>query len=452
MKEFKHKYNQIVVLGAGESGCGAALLAKKQGMEIFVSDAGKIAEKYRVQLFENAIPFEELQHTEDRILQADLVIKSPGIPEEAAIIKKIRNAGIDLVSEIEFASWFTNAFLIAVTGSNGKTTTTSLIGHILKNAGLDVCVAGNIGISFAAALATNDHAFFVLEISSFQLDDIISFHPNIAVLLNITRNHLDRYQNNFEAYTASKMRIIKNQAAADCLVFNADDELIKSQLIKYPAKARLFPFSTEREITTQGAFLSNNLINIHVNQTKFNMTLEQLALQGKHNASNSMAAGVTAKLLDIRNESLKQSMSDFQNIAHRIEYVANVHGISYYNDSKATSVNATWYALESMTKPVVWIAGGIDKGNDYSILLPLVRDKVKALICLGRDNKKLIETFAPHIEHIAEADSAKQAVIIASVLAQKGDVVLLSPTCASFDLFESYEERGNQFKEAVNAL
>jgi UDP-N-acetylmuramoylalanine--D-glutamate ligase len=248
------------------------------------------------------------------------------------------------------------------------------------------------------------------------------------------------------------MRIIKNQAAADCLVFNADDELIKSQLIKYPAKARLFPFSTEKEITTQGAFLSNNLINIHVNQTKFNMTLEQLALQGKHNASNSMAAGVTAKLLDIRNESLKQSMSDFQNIAHRIEYVANVHGISYYNDSKATSVNATWYALESMTKPVVWIAGGIDKGNDYSILLPLVRDKVKALICLGRDNKKLIETFAPHIEHIAEADSAKQAVIIASVLAQKGDVVLLSPTCASFDLFESYEERGNQFKEAVNAL
>lgn len=452
MKALTHKYHQIVVLGAGESGCGAAILAKKQGMEVFVSDAGKIKEKFKRFLIENNIPHEELQHTEKRILQADLIIKSPGIPEEVAIIKKIRKAGIDLVSEIEFASWFTDAFLIAITGSNGKTTTTSLLGHIMKNAGLDVCVAGNIGNSFAAALAEGDHAYFVLEISSFQLDDIVDFRPDIAVLLNITRNHLDRYQNNFEAYTASKMRIIKNQTAENCLVFNADDALIQSELAKYPAKAKLFPISIEKEIKTQGAFVSNNLINIHVNQTKFNMTLEQLALQGKHNASNSMAAGLPAKLLDIRSESLKQSMSDFQNIAHRIEYVANVHGISYYNDSKATTVNAAWYALESMTKPVIWVAGGIDKGNDYKSLLPLVRDKVKALICLGLDNQKLIETFAPHIEHIAEADNAKQAVLIASVLAQNGDVVLLSPACSSFDLFESYEDRGNQFKEAVNAL
>ncbi|MBZ0242954.1 MAG: UDP-N-acetylmuramoyl-L-alanine--D-glutamate ligase [Bacteroidales bacterium] len=447
-----HKYHQIVVLGAGESGCGAAILAKKQGLEVFVSDGGKIKEKFKQFLLENTIPHEELQHTEKRILQADLVVKSPGIPEEVAIIQEIRKAGIDLVSEIEFASWFTDAFLVAVTGTNGKTTTTSLLGHIMKNAGLDVCVAGNIGRSFAAALAECDHAYFVLEISSFQLDDIVDFRPDIAVLLNITRNHLDRYQNNFEAYTASKMRIIKNQTAENCLVFNADDALIQSELAKHPAKAKLFPISIEKEIKTQGAFVSNNLIHINVNQTKFNMTIEQLALQGRHNTSNSMAAGVPAKLLDIRNESLKQSLSDFQNIAHRIEYVANVHGVSYYNDSKATTVNATWYAFEDMTKPVVWIAGGIDKGNDYSILLPLVRDKVRALVCLGRDNKKLIKAFAPHIEHIAEADNVNQAVTIASVLAQKGDVVLLSPTCSSFDLFESYEDRGNQFKAAVNAL
>ncbi len=452
MKAFNYKYHQIVVLGAGESGCGAAILAKKQGLEVFVSDAGKIAEKYKQLLLDNSITHEELQHTEKRILQADLIIKSPGIPEEVSMIKKIRKAGIDLISEIEFASGFTDAFLIAITGSNGKTTTASLLGHIMKNAGLDVCVAGNIGNSFAGALAESDHDYFVLEISSFQLDDMIDFRPDIAVLLNITRNHLDRYQNSFEAYTAAKMRIIRNQTAADCLVFNADDEIIQAELTKCPANAKLFPISIKNELKTQGAFVSNNLINIYVNQTKFNMTLEQLALQGKHNASNSMAAGLTAKLVDIRNETVKQSLSDFQNIAHRIEYVANVHGISYYNDSKATTVNATWFALESMTKPVVWIAGGIDKGNDYTSLLPLIRDKVKALICLGLNNQKLIETFAPYIEHIAEADNAMQAVLIASVLAQNGDVVLLSPTCASFDLFESYEDRGNQFKEAVNAL
>jgi len=452
VKALNHKYHQIVVLGAGESGCGAAILAKKQGLEVFVSDAGKIAEKFKQFLLENNFPHEELQHTEKRILQADLIIKSPGIPEEAAIIQKIRKAGINLVSEIEFASWFTDAFLIAVTGSNGKTTTTALLGHILKNADLDVCVAGNIGRSFAAALAESDHDYFVLEISSFQLDDIVDFRPDIAILLNITRNHLDRYQNSFEAYTASKMRVIKNQNAENALVFNADDALIQSELAKHPAQAKLFPISIEKEIKTQGAFASNSLINIYVNQTKFNMTLEQLALQGKHNTYNSMAAGVTSKLLQIRSESLKQSMSDFQNIAHRIEYVANVHGISYFNDSKATTVNATWYALESMTKPVIWIAGGIDKGNDYAALLPLVRDKVRALVCLGRDNQKLIETFAPFIEQIAEAENASQAVTIASILAQKGDVVLLSPTCASFDLFESYEDRGNQFKDAVNAL
>jgi len=452
VKESLIKYQNIVVLGAGESGCGAALLAQKQGMRVFVSDFDSIASPYKTLLETHAINFEEDQHTESRILQADLIVKSPGISESAAIIKSIRKAGITLVSEIEFASWFTNAFIIAVTGSNGKTTTTALIGHALQQAGMDVCVAGNIGFSFAAALVTREYDYFVLEVSSFQLDDIVNFRPDIAVLLNITPNHLDRYQNSFEAYTASKMRLIKNQNADNMLVYNIDDELINEELEKLNPSVQLFPITTNSVKINQGAALQGGQIKIHANQTNFNMTLEQLALQGKHNAYNSMAAGVTSKLLQIRNESLKQSLSDFQNIAHRLEYIANVHGISYYNDSKATSVNATWYALESMEKPVVWIAGGIDKGNDYAALMPLVRQKVKALICLGLNNKKLMETFSSVIDQVVETDNAKEAVMIASMLATNGDVVLLSPACASFDLFESYEDRGDQFKKAVNSL
>ncbi|HOI32166.1 MAG: UDP-N-acetylmuramoyl-L-alanine--D-glutamate ligase [Bacteroidales bacterium] len=452
MKFSETKYQNIVVLGAGESGLGAALLAHKMGKEVFVSDVGKIAEANKQQLKSHHLKFEEGEHSLERILQAELLIKSPGIPDQAPVVLAARSKGIPVISEIEFASWFSQAFIIGITGTNGKTTTTALTGHILQHAGFDVCVAGNIGKSFAAALAEADHEYFVLELSSFQLDGIVDFRPDIAVLLNITPDHLDRYGNCFEAYAVSKWRITKNLTEKDAFIYNADDDVINKLLINNNIKTRKFPISIQKSFTTEGAFLAKESINIKINKQDFNMTLEQLALQGKHNTYNSMAAGVATKLLDIRKETLKQSLSDFQNIAHRIEFVANVHGIAYYNDSKATSVNATWYALESMDRPVVWIVGGLDKGNDYNSLVPLVKQKVKAIICLGADNSKLKKFFGELIEPLIETTSVDQAVMAAAMIASKGDVVLLSPACASFDLFKNYEERGDLFKNAVKAL
>ncbi len=452
MKLSEQKYQKIVVLGAGESGLGAAMLARKMGREVYVSDSGKIAETYQQQLTAHQLEYEEGKHTFEPILQADLIVKSPGIPDQAPVIMAAKSKEIPVISEIEFASWFSQAFIIGITGTNGKTTTTALTAYILQQAGLDVRVAGNIGKSFAAALAEADHEYFVLELSSFQLDGIVDFRPDIAVLLNITPDHLDRYGNRFEAYAEAKWRITKNITEQDAFIYNTDDDVINKLLINNNIKTRKFPISLQKRLTKEGAFLANNKINITINKQNFHMTLEQLALQGKHNAYNSMAAGVAAKLLDIRKESLKQSLSDFQNIAHRIEFVANVHGVAYYNDSKATNVNATWYALETMDRPVVWIAGGQDKGNDYSSLVPLVKQKVKALICLGADNNKLKQFFGELIEPIIETRSVEQAVMAASMIASKGDVVLLSPACASFDLFRNFEERGDMFKDAVKAL
>lgn len=439
-------------MGAAESGCGAALLAQKWGKHVFVTDHGKIKDHYQEVLKGNGIDYEMGTHSIDRLMAADLVIKSPGIPDTLPIIQDLKNQQIEVVSEIEFASWFTDAKLICITGSNGKTTTTALTGYILQQAGLDVCVAGNIGQSFAWQLCQSDHDYFVLEISSFQLDGMFSFKADIAVLLNITPDHLDRYHHNFEEYAASKMRITRNQTVNDALIYNADDDAIRNAMAQQEIQAKKYAFSLHPMPDQEGAYIQDSKIVFNVNHNTNYMTLEQLALQGKHNSYNSMAAGISAKLLQIRKETIKQCMSDFQNIAHRLEYVANVHGVSYYNDSKATNVNATWYALESMDRPVVWIAGGVDKGNDYTQLLPLVREKVKALICLGKDNDKLIQAFGDVVEVISVADSASEAVFIASNIATNNDVVLLSPACASFDLFESYEDRGIQFKNAVKAL
>lgn len=452
MNPIHNKYQNIVVMGAAESGCGAALLARKWGKSVFVTDNAKIKVHYQQVLKEYQIAFEMGSHDVQRLLSADLVVKSPGISDDLPLIQTLKANNIAIVSEIEFASWFTNATIIGITGSNGKTTTTALTGYILKSAGLDVCVAGNIGPSFAWQLFESDHDYFVLEISSFQLDGMFSFKADIAVLLNITPDHLDRYHHNFEEYVASKMRIVQNQTAQDAFVFNADDLSIRAAMAKQEILAKKYAFSLSDHKQEEGAYRENSEININVNKNTLHMTIEQLALQGKHNSYNSMAAGISAKLLQIRKETIKQCLSDFQNIAHRLEYVANVHGVSYYNDSKATNVNATWYALESMDRPVIWIAGGIDKGNNYAQLLPLVREKVKALICLGTDNSKLIEAFSNVVEIVSTADSASEAVFIASNIATNNDVVLLSPACASFDLFESYEDRGNQFRNAVKAL
>jgi UDP-N-acetylmuramoylalanine--D-glutamate ligase len=441
-----------VVLGGGESGTGAAILAKKNGLHAFLSDSKKINPKYRNVLTHFNIEFEENGHSVDRILHAAEVIKSPGIPDDIPLIKNIRKKGIPIVSEIEFASRFTQAKTICITGSNGKTTTTLLIHHILKNAGLNVGLAGNVGKSFAWQVATQEHDIYVLEISSFQLDGMFDFKADIAILLNITPDHLDRYDNDFNKYAASKLRILQNQTQNDALIWCFDDPVLNKMLKPGKVTAKQFPFSIRESEIAKGAFLRENEIVININKTELTMTLEQLALQGKHNIYNSMAAGVAAKLMDIRNESIKQCLSDFHNFPHRLEFVSSVHGITFINDSKATNVNSTWYALEDMDKPVVWIAGGIDKGNDYSDIKPLVKQKVKAIVCLGTDNTKLHEYFADDIDTIVDTVSARGAVEAAYSLANKDDVVLLSPACASFDLFENYEDRGNQFKEAVKRL
>jgi len=442
---------KIVVLGAGESGVGAAILANKIGYDIFVSDYGKIKEKYRNNLIENKISFEENKHTLDLILDADKIIKSPGIPDNAEIVKKAENLGIDIIDEIEFASRLTDAKIIAITGSNGKTTTTMLTYHILKKAGLNVGLSGNVGFSFALNVANHNFDIYVLEISSFQLDRTYSFKPDIAVITNITPDHLDRYVYSYENYISSKFKITKNQTEKDSFIYSADDETTNKFLDKFNIRAKKYSFSIGKTIN-EGAYLENGNIVFNINNNKVKMELETLALQGKHNIYNSMAAGIASRIMEIRNEVIKESFSDYQNVPHRLEFVAKVHGIEFINDSKATNVNSTWYALECMTKPTVWIVGGQDKGNDYSSLRQLVKQKVKAIVCLGVDNSKILNEFSDLVSSIEEATSASEAVQKAYHLSDTGDVVLLSPACASFDLFENFEDRGNKFKKAVNDL
>jgi len=442
----------IIVLGGGESGVGAAVLAKKQGYDVLVSDNNRIKEKYKDVLSQFDIEFEEGKHSESIILQADELIKSPGIPDEAPIIKSAVEKGIPVISEIEFAGRFTEAKLICITGSNGKTTTTLLTHHILKNAGLDVAVAGNVGKSFAMEVALQDHDYFVLEISSFQLDGMFDFKADIAVLMNITPDHLDRYNNSFEAYADSKFRILRNMQKNDAFIYCCDDAVIAERINKIKPIPRHFPFTLKDKVDGDGAYIQDNNIIINIQSNKQQMTLESLALQGKHNIYNSMAAALSSRLVDIRKPHIQDSLSDFQNIEHRLEYVAEIHGIEFINDSKATNVNSSWYALENMSRNVVWIAGGIDKGNDYAALREMVKEKVKVIVCLGKDNQHLREAFADIVDNIIETRSMDVAVQTAVYVGSKGDTILLSPACASFDLFENYEDRGNQFKEAVNSL
>ncbi|WP_224488911.1 UDP-N-acetylmuramoyl-L-alanine--D-glutamate ligase [Robertkochia flava] len=442
---------RLTVLGGGESGAGTAVLAKKEGFEVFVSDKGPIRQKYKDVLIHNDIKWEEKGHTEEVILNADLVMKSPGIPDTAPLVVKLREKGIPVISEIEFASAYTSAVIVGITGSNGKTTTTMLTGHVLKEAGLDVGVAGNIGDSFAAMVADRDPEYFVLEISSFQLDGILEFRPRIAVITNITPDHLDRYGYKFENYIASKFRIAMNQTPEDYLIYDADDEVITGWLEKHPVRSRLIPFSLERELE-EGVYVKDKEIVININNQQLTMSTETLTLEGKHNQKNAMAASAVAQLLKIRNSTIRDSMQNFQGVEHRLEKVLKIQDVWFINDSKATNVNATYYALESVKTPAVWIVGGVDKGNDYLSLMPMVREKVKAIVCLGVDNAKLLNTFSNVVDVVVETTSMNEAVQIAHKMADKGDTVLLSPACASFDLFESYEDRGHKFKEAVRAL
>ena len=442
---------KISILGAGESGVGAAILAKKQGWEVFVSDFGSIKDEFKNELTENGFNWEEGKHSEDIILNSDLIIKSPGIPDKAPIIKKLKEKGIKIISEIEFGGYYSKAKTICITGSNGKTTTTMLTYHILKKAGLNVGLAGNVGKSYAKQIANDDFDIYVLELSSFQLDDMFEFKADIAVLMNITPDHLDRYNYEMQNYVDSKFRIIQNQTNENWFIFNYDDPIIQAEISKKEIKAKQAPFSLNKQLEI-GGYASEEQITINTNNKQFIMSIHELALKGKHNAQNSLASGIAAKILEIRSESVRESLSDFVNVEHRLEFVAKVHGIEFVNDSKATNINSTWFALESMDKPTVWIVGGVDKGNDYNELMALVKEKVKAIICLGEDNSKIIEAFTGVVDTIVEAKSAFEAVSYGYRLARKDETVLLSPACASFDLFENYEERGNMFKQAVRGL
>ncbi|HEY9083739.1 MAG TPA: UDP-N-acetylmuramoyl-L-alanine--D-glutamate ligase [Vicingaceae bacterium] len=441
----------LVVLGAGESGVGTALLAKKQGFQVFLSDNGKIQDKYKEVLKNIEVEWEENQHTESKIFEAVEVIKSPGIPDNVPLVVKLRQQGINVISEIEFAGRYTSATIVGITGSNGKTTTASLTYHMLKKAGLNVGLAGNIGESFAKQVAQDDKDVYVLELSSFQLDGMFDFKVDVAVLLNITPDHLDRYDYQLENYAASKFRITQNQDEDSHFIYCYDDELIQQQLKKKQLKAQLHPFSIIKEMEN-GAYIKDEKLIININQKQQTMTLQALALQGKHNLYNSMASGIAGRVLELKKEIIRESLSDFQTIEHRLEPVLTVHGIAFVNDSKATNVNATWYALESFQENVIWIVGGVDKGNDYEMLKDLVKEKVKAIICLGVNNEKIHEAFGDVIPTIVDTASAKDAVDMAYRLGTKGDTVLLSPACASFDLFENYEDRGRQFKAAVKGL
>ena len=444
------KNKHIVILGAGESGVGAALLAKKQEWNVFVSDAGKIKADYKTELDNNQIEWEENTHSTDRIFQAELIVKSPGIPEKTDLMRALRNKQVKIISEIEFAGYYTRGKSICVTGSNGKTTTTMLTHHILKKAGWDVGIAGNVGKSFAKQVAEGDHDWYVLELSSFQLDDMFEFKADIGILTNITPDHLDRYENQMQKYVDTKFRILNNQNHEDWFIYNYDDPIIREELSKRKLSMNLAPFSLKEEIKV-GAYAVNNQLIINI-KDQLTMSIHELALKGKHNTQNSLAAGIAGRLVEIRKSIVRESLEDFENVEHRLEFVAKVNGIEFINDSKATNINTTWYALETMENPVVWVMGGVDKGNDYSELSNLVKDKVKAIICLGIDNQKIIKAFGHLVETIVEVGSATEAVAYAYRLAKKNETVLLSPACASFDLFENYEDRGNQFKQAVRKL
>ena len=445
--------SRIVVLGGAESGVGAAVLAKTKGFDVFLSDCGKIKEEYLEMLRKWDIPFEEGGHTESLILNADEIIKSPGIPSTAPMVCKLRDQGTHIISEIEFASRYDTAKKICVTGSNGKTTTTSLIYFLLQNAGLNVGLGGNIGKSYAYQVATEHFDYYVLEISSFQLDDVYDFKPDIAIITNITPDHLDRYDHRFENYIAAKFKIAKNLTPEDCFIFDSDDEITVGHLDDIILRCKQLPFSQKKEVR-QGAFLNGDKITIRFEQEETDIYLKELALGGKHNIYNSMAAALAAKATGIDNAVIRNSLATFQPVEHRLEPVLSIKDVLYINDSKATNVDAAWYAPECQKKPVVWIVGGTDKGNDYSVLNDLVREKVKAIVCLGVDNAKIHSAFEAIVgsDHIVDTLSAEEAVKASARFAEAGDVVLLSPCCASFDLFKNYEDRGKKFKEAVRAL
>ena len=445
--------SRLVVLGGAESGVGAAVLAKVKGFDVFLSDSGKIKKEYEEVLLKWEIPFEQGGHTESAILNADEVVKSPGIPSSAPLVRKLIGRGTPIISEIEFAGRYDSAKKICITGSNGKTTTTSLIYYLLKNAGLNVGLGGNIGKSYAYQVATEHFDYYVLEISSFQLDNVYDFHPDIAIITNITPDHLDRYDHNFENYVAAKFRITRNLRPDDCFIFDSDDEITIGHLDKIILKAKMLPFSQKREVP-QGAFLRDDRIVVRYEESESELYIRELALGGRHNIYNTMAAALAAKASGIEDKVIRESLSSFEPIEHRMEKVLSVRDVLYINDSKATNIDSAWYALECQTRPVVWIAGGTDKGNDYSVLEELVKSKVKALVCLGKDNAKLHASFDGILgkDNVVDALSAVEAVKAAAAFAKAGDVVLLSPCCASFDLFENYEDRGRKFKEAVRAL
>jgi UDP-N-acetylmuramoylalanine--D-glutamate ligase len=443
---------RLVILGAGESGVGSAILGMAKGFDVFVSDLGEIKKEYRDEMVAYSIAFEEGKHSEELILNASLVIKSPGIPEKAPIIKKLHEAQIPVISEIEFAGRYTHAKMICITGSNGKTTTTMLTYELLKNAGFNVGMAGNVGKSFARMVSESNYDYYVLELSSFQLDGMYEFKADIAVLMNITPDHLDRYNYELQNYVDSKFRIIQNQSKEDVFIFFADDPIIQREIEKRNIQSIQLPFTLGDSGPGNGARVSEGNITIQFNEKRFEMSIHDLALQGKHNTCNSMAAAIVGKVSDIKSEFIRECLADFKGVEHRLERFLTVHGIEFINDSKATNINSAWYALESMTRPVIWIVGGVDKGNDYNELVDVVKAKVKSIICLGKDNEKIIAAFSEIIPQIVETQSMDHAVKSAYFLAEKGDVVLLSPACASFDLFNNYEDRGRQFKDEVRNL
>jgi UDP-N-acetylmuramoylalanine--D-glutamate ligase len=443
---------RIVILGGGESGAGAALLAKQQGYDVFLSDSGSLKDVYKQELEANAIPFEESRHTEALILSANEIVKSPGIPEKNELLKKIRAKGIAVISEIELAYRYKgNSKIVAITGSNGKTTTTALMYHICKLAGLDAALVGNIGYSFARQVAENPKPWYIAEISSFQLDDIKTFRPEVAILTNITEDHLDRYEYKFENYIASKFRIAMNQTKDDFFIYCADDPVTMQYMNQFAIQSNPLPFTMQQQ-PSNGGFIKNGQMIIDANSERVTMSIYDFALKGKHNQYNTMAAGIAAATLGLRKDKIREAIESFETLEHRMEHVSTIRGVEFINDSKATNVNSTWYALESMEKPTILILGGVDKGNDYSLLLELVKEKVKAIVCMGTDNRKIHEAFGNQVSLIVNTGSATEAVQSAFHFAEKGDVVLLSPACASFDLFKNYEDRGRQFKEAVREL
>ena len=443
---------KMVILGGGESGTGAALLAKQHGYEVFLSDSGSLKDIYKQELSANRIAFEETGHSEDLVLAADEIVKSPGIPEKHELVKKIRAKGIAVISEIELAYRYKgNSKIVAITGSNGKTTTTSLLYHICKHAGLDAALVGNIGYSFAKQVAENPKPWYIAEISSFQLDDIKTFRPEVAILTNITEDHLDRYEYKFENYIASKFRIAMNQTKDDFFIFCADDPVTMQYMNQYAIHSNPLPFTMQQQ-PSNGGFIKNGQMIIEANSERVTMSIYDFALKGKHNQYNTMAAGIAAATLGLRKDKIREAIESFETLEHRMEHVSTIRGVEFINDSKATNVNSTWFALESMEKPTILILGGVDKGNDYSLLLELVKEKVKAIVCMGLDNRKIHEAFGNQVALIVNTTTAVEAVQSAFHFAEKGDVVLLSPACASFDLFKNYEDRGRQFKEAVRAL